>query len=196
MLEELEQDDAQTEVIEEVIEPVELTAEEIADLQRAADVSSQNFERAKKAEKEKKELQDRLAQMEALQTEYVDPDDAVMQKLHELDSKLSSIELDKKLSTLETTYPVLKDKQSEFEAFREDPENAGMKLETAAKAFLVENDLVEGAPKRKGLEKAGGGQRVPPSNGKHSAEDVKRLRETNYKEYMKLIKSGTLQLSK
>jgi hypothetical protein len=93
-----------------------------------------------------------------------------------------------------TKYPILRDKLSEFEQYKQ--EYQGVKLESVAKLFLSENDLLGDSPKRKGLEKAGGGQRVAPSEGKFTAEDAKRLRETNYKEYLKQVRSGKLQISK
>lgn len=203
---ESESDDTQTEIVnaenedtetteETTEEEVTLTTEQIADLQKAAQVSSQNFERAKKAEQEKKELQEKLSLLETqLETDqYVDTDVDVVKKLNELTNKFDAIEREKELDQMELKYPALKDKRTEFTSFRLDYPSVA--IESVAKVFLAEHDLLSEPPKRKGLEKAGGGQRVAPTNGKFSAEDVKRLRETNYSEYMKLIKSGKLQLS-
>lgn len=195
MEKEVEQDDAQPEVIEEQAE-VELTAQEIADLQKAAEVSSQNFERAKKAEQARKALEEENALLKSqLETDqFSEPDNIIQKQIKELSDKFSAIEQEKQLEALCSQYPALKDKRSEFDSYRTD--YPGGKLEAIAKLFLAENNLLEEPVKRKGLEKAGGGQRVAPQQGKYSAEDVKRLRETNFKQYMKLVRSGKLQLNK
>lgn len=196
MIEETELDDTQTEIIQEEteVEEVPLTPEQIADLQRAAEVSSQNYERAKKAEKEKKELQERIAQYEAQLETDVDPDNVIIQKVNELAQKLNQIETEKQLDSVQAKYPSLKEKEEDFIVFLQ--QYPGVALESVAKLFLSENGMLETTPKRKGLVEARGGQRVAPSTGKLSAADVKRLRETNYPEYMKLIKSGKLQIDK
>lgn len=174
-----------------------LTAEQIAELKSKADVSSQNFERAKKAEADKKTLADKIAQLEnqlaSADDVFADPNDAVLTQLAELNAKFSALEEEKQLGLVLQKYPVIADKRAEFDTYR--MEYPASKLETVAKLFLAENDLLTETPKRKGLEKAGGGQRVAPSTGKMTSEDVKRLRENNYPEYMKRIKAGTLQIS-
>lgn len=182
---ELEQiPDAQTE------EQETLTAEEIADLKKKADVSSQNFERAKKAEADKKELQEKVALLES--TSYTNDDPAVVSKLAELDAKLNRIEEDKQMDSTFAKYPVLADKRAEFEEFRK--EYPGTKMENVAKIFLAEKDLLETPTRRKGLEK-GGTQRVAPESGKMTADDVKRLRTTNGREYLKLVREGKINLA-
>ena len=193
MIEETEEVVTQTEEPQET-EPVEetLTPEQIADLKRKADVSSQNFERAKKAEEAKKALEEEVERLK-LQTEpYEDTD--VSQKLNELTTKINKIEEEKQMESIFAKYPAIKDKLSEFEQYKLD--YPGVKLESTAKLFLADNDLLTEAPKRKGLEKAGGGQRVAPSSGKMTSEDAQRLRTTNYKEYVKKVKDGPLQISK
>jgi hypothetical protein len=87
---------------------------------------------------------------------------------------------------------VLKDKWEELEELRSQSENKGMNLRTAAKAFLVENGLLE-AP-RKGLEKTTGGPRVPVSSGM-TAEDVRILRETNFKKYQEMLEKGQIKIT-
>lgn len=182
---------------EETTQEETLTAEQIAELKSKADVSSQNFERAKKAETEKKALAQKIADLEAQlassNDEFADPNDAVLTQLAELNAKFSALEEEKTMTSVLAKYPQIADKRVEFDTYR--MEYPAHKLETVAKLFLAENDLLTEAPKRKGLEKAGGGQRVAPSTGKMTSEDVKRLRENNYSEYMKRIKAGTLQIS-
>ncbi len=87
------------------------------------------------------------------------------------------------------SHPILQEKWSEFETFRADPENKGMNLKTAAKAFLVENGLLD--PVRKGLERPTGGERTPTPT-KMSNEDKKNLRETNFKKYTQMLEAGLL----
>lgn len=172
-----------------------LTPEEIAEMKKRAEVSSQNFERAKKAEAEKKVLQEQVQALEAQlsdSTGYTDPDSAVLKKIADIEAKFNRIEEEKKLLEVLTKYPALGDKQSEFEEYRK--EFPTSKLDVAAKAFLVEHDLLGETPKRKGLEPARGGKRTAPESGKMSADDVKRLRDTNYKEYMKLVRAGKINL--
>lgn len=185
--------------MEEVIEQIPdaqpevqatLTAEEIADLQAKANVSSQNFERLKKAEAEKKELQEKIALLES--TTYTNEDPLVVSKLAELDAKLNRIEEEKQIDSTLAKYPILADKKAEFDEFRK--EYPGAKMENVAKIFLAENDLLELPKKRKGLE-TGGTQKVAPESGKMSAEDVKRLRTTNGREYLKLVREGRINLA-
>ena len=190
MTEELETLDSSTEETSEE----QNTSEDIAELRRRADVSSQNFERAKKAEEARKALEEENEILRAqLETESFTGDDVVQRQLKEIASKLERLEEEKQLEGLYSQYPALKDKQSEFNSFRLDYPGVG--LQAVAKLFLAENDLIGESPKRKGLEKAGGGQRVPPSTGKQNADDVKRLRETNYKEYVKQLKAGKIQIN-
>lgn len=166
---------------------------ELDDLRRRADSSSQNFERLKKTETLLKEKE---AELEALQTGtppgegISDEGRALMKEIDSLKSKISSIESDGAIKELKNSNPIFKDKWTEFEEFRAKEENKGMNLKTAAKAFLVENGLLD--PVRKGLEQPTGGPRQSQPSGKMTAEDVKKLRETNYKEYEKLLMEGKL----
>ena len=89
--------------------------------------------------------------------------------------------------------PLLKDKMEDFEEFCADPDNKGMSMKTAAKAFLVENGLF-GAPKpRKGLEKPTGGDKTPKSPGM-TAEEAANLRKTNFREWQNRLMKGELKI--
>lgn len=96
-----------------------------------------------------------------------------------------------KLVDLQSKHPVLADKMSEFNEFRSLPENEGMRLETAAKAFLFEKDLLDTKP-RKGLEKDSGGPRTQPKIGR-TEEEIADLRKNNFRKYMSELKKGTLR---
>lgn len=173
-------------VVPQEEEQQEIAEEDLEELKRRADVSSQNFERAKKAEAEKKALQEKIAQLEAgyVQTDYqVDP------QIAQLTERLNRIEEEKQLDSIRTQFPILSDKKDEFEEYRK--EFPGVAVDKVAKLFASEN--VQDAPQRKGLEK-GGTRKTPPASGKMSADDVKRLRTENYKEYSRRILAGTLEV--
>lgn len=114
-------------------------------------------------------------------------------QIDELKSKLDRKEEEEHLGKLHSAFPALRDKSAEFEAFRLNPENAGMKLETAAKAFLVENDLLASPTPRKGLERDTGGARTVPKTDL-SADEVGELRKNNYRQYVKLLSEGKIKL--
>lgn len=107
--------------------------------------------------------------------------------------KLAEEEKRKQLEALQSAFPALKDKSAEFEAFRSDPENAGMKLETAARAFLVERDLLTPPAPRKGLEQNSGGTRTVPKEGL-TPEEIKDLRVNNFRKYSDMVRSGKIKL--
>lgn len=167
---------------------VGITPEEIADLQRKAEVSSQNFERAKKAELKAKELEERLALLETNVPSIENGDEitALRQELSEVKGFVT------KQQVLET-YPQLKEVWNDYESYRSEPTNAGMSALTAAKSFLVEKDLL--APKRPGLEKpVGGGKRIAPTSGM-TTEEARKLRESDSKKYRDAIKKGLIKFS-
>jgi len=93
-----------------------------------------------------------------------------------------------------TQFPQLREKEAEFKEFCYSDENIGIKnLSTLAKAFIFEDKSVEPeTPARKGLEKPVGGPKQVP-NTEMSLEDIKRLRETNPKLYVKMIREGKIR---
>ena len=108
-----------------------------------------------------------------------------------MNAKLIAIEEKSVLENITSQYPILKDKMQEFDEFRED--YRGISLDKVAKLYLAEKDLLKSKDKRQGLEKKGGGGHTAPS-GKMSTEDAKRLRETNFKEYRKLLMAGKIDI--
>lgn len=181
MQEELESDGSET------IEEVE-TPETTETLEEVQSKNRQLYERLKKEQAEKKALEERL---KGTVSDDTFEDDVAKQKLEELENKIKSIEEKAKFDALFTKHPILEEKKTEFDVYR--LEHPGMELEICAKSFLVEHDLYSQTPKRKGLEKAGGGQRTPPSP-KMTADDAKRLRENNYAEYRKQLVAGKIQV--
>lgn len=122
---------------------------------------------------------------------FSDEGKALESKINSLRTELSEMKGELTKKDVIISYPILRDKWTEFDDFRSNPENKGMNLRTAAKAFLIENGLAE-VP-RKGLEKPTGGQRNPPPSGM-TADDVKNLRTTNFKEYQRLLKEGKIKV--
>lgn len=112
-------------------------------------------------------------------------------KIKELNSKIDELKTESTKKDLQSAYPEFKEKWSELETFRELPENKGMNLRTAARAYLIENGLLD-VP-RKGLEKTTGGPRVPISS-EMTNDDVKALRETDYKKYKQLLTEGKIKI--
>lgn len=115
-------------------------------------------------------------------------------RIAELEGKLSVSEQKELLTQAQTAYPAIKDKEAEFEEFRNLSENKGMSLVTAAKAFVFEKDLIEKPQARKGLEDGTGGPRTVIKTGMTAAE-ADELRTTNYNEYARRVREGTLVIS-
>jgi hypothetical protein len=69
-----------------------------------------------------------------------------------------------------------------------------MSLKTAAKVFLTEKGLT-GETQRKGLEKPTGGDRTPIVSGTMTAEDAKRLRDTDYRKYSDMVRKGQIKIA-
>ncbi len=94
-----------------------------------------------------------------------------------------------------TQFPQLKGKEAEFKEFCYSEENIGNKnLVLLAKAFIFDKGEPAEPEKtmRKGLETPSGGTKIAPTTG-WSIEDVKRLRETDPKRYLKMIQRGELK---
>ena len=184
--EELEPQNPPVESAPKADDVVTIPKAELDDIKHKAEVSSQNFERLKKAEQDNAELEQAL---EALKDNDVPSED---ERVKKLETELKDVQGELAKSKVLDKYPVLKDLQGELDAFRADPENKGMNLQTAAKAFLTEKGLLE--PTRKGVEKGSGGPRQALSTGM-SDSDIKNLRETNYKKYREMVIKGQIKTS-
>ncbi len=137
-------------------------------------------------------LEEELNKYKTLSVEQVafsDEGKLLEKKLDLMASELSEFKKEKVKQEVITSYPVLREKWEEFEEFR--TENKGMNMKTAAKAFLVENGILE--TPRKGLEKTTGGSKVPTASGM-TTEEVKQLRTTNFRRYQELIKNGQIKV--
>lgn len=165
---------------------VTITQAEIDDLKHRAEVSSQNFERLKKAQEEREKLEAELEQLRANTGSSVFGDERV----GKLETELSELKVKLNKADVIEAYPILKDMWSELEEFRNQPDNKGMNLKTAAKAFLVEKELFE--PQRKGLERPTSGPRTPLTTGM-TAEEVQHLRSTDFKKYSDMLRKGQIK---
>lgn len=171
----------------EPADKVTISQAELEDLRHKAEVSSQNYERTKK-------LEARLKELETLQTEpsddiYSDEGKLLRKEIQTLNEEIATIKATSSKRELQDSNPIFREKWQDFEEFRNNPENKGMNLKTAAKAYLVENGLLESP--RKGLEKPTGGERKPSSAGMTS-EDKLNLMKTNFKEWQRLTIEGKI----
>lgn len=151
-------------------------------------------ERDKRRELEarQKELEEELENKSSDPTDddvYSDEGKLLKKELDSVKKELDSFKDERELERVYTKYPQLKEKQKEFEEYKKD-EHPRAKVESVAKLYLAEQGLLE--PKRKGLESPTGGDRQPPKTGM-TIEEVKHLRETNYKKYLQLLKKDQIK---
>ena len=121
---------------------------------------------------------------------YSDEGRLLKKELDSIKGALSSFKEERELERVYAQYPLLKEKSQEFENFRKE-EHPRAKIESVAKLYLAENGLLES--KRRGLETPTGGDRVPIKTGM-SIEEVKHLRENNYKKYLELLKKDQIKI--
>ncbi len=143
-------------------------------------------------EREKRrKLEERIILLETAALSDTDKSElaALKSQVQESNSKLDTLTQDNVKKDILITNPILGEKWAEFETFRADPDNQGMNLKTAAKAFLVENGLLDA--RRPGLEKTTGGPRTLVST-KMTHDEIKHLRETNFKKYQDMLMSGEI----
>lgn len=166
-----------------VVEPAPLPGEKTE--------SVKLLESLQKEREKRRELETELENLRNQPTAdlYSDEGKLLKAEIDRLAKELESRSQNEQLKTLQTSYPALKDKSSEFQEYLEN--NKGMRLEVAAKAFLVENNLFENPTPRKGLERETGGTRVQPKQGR-TEEEVAELRKTNYRKYEQELRKGTL----
>lgn len=185
-------------VIEEQATTEEVT--EVVPVKPGEKTDSAQLLESLKEEREKRRRAEALAaeresEIQSLKSQpemevFSDEGKMLLTKISKLESQLMSREEKEILNQVQSKFPQIKDKSEEFKQFQE--ENPGMKLETAAKAFLVENNLYETPHVRKGLEKASGGGRVEVKTGL-SAEDIDTLRLNNPRKFRDMLKSGQIK---
>ena len=137
-------------------------------------------ERAKR-----KELEDKITNLTTAPTD----EEIISEEGRVLHAQIQSLQDRIERKDLEDKFPALKEFADEFNQFKaEYPRN---KMENVAKLFLQEKGLLE-VP-RKGLEKTTGGQRNPIS-AEMTADDVKNLRENNFKKYKDMLQKGLIKV--
>lgn len=141
--------------------------------------------------RKRKELEDKLNNTTPTLSDDQMSDEGRMLKTQivQLNNKIEEMEQESRLKQLNEQFPALKDKSAEFQEFRK--EYPHHKLENVAKIFLAENDLIVPTPTRKGLEQPTGGTRVPAQGGM-STEDIKNLRDTNFRKYTEMLMTGKI----
>jgi hypothetical protein len=117
---------------------------------------------------------------------YSDEGKILKEQITSLETKIASIEEEKELEKIYSKYPLLRENANEFIEYRK-AEHPRAKIESVAKLFLAEKGLFE--TQRPGLERTTGGSRSPINVGM-TAEDVDKLRTTNYKEYKQRLMRG------
>lgn len=144
--------------------------------------------RIKELEKENESLKNNTS---TFTDDYSDEGRVLKAQIEELNLKISQVTNDNAKKDVLLAHPVLKDKWEDLEAFRNHPDNKGMNLKTAAKAFLIENELLEQT--RPGLEKPTGGAKITPSSGM-SIEDIENLRKNNSRKYQDMLMTGQIKV--
>ena len=173
-----------------VAETVTLTKAELDEIKHKADVSSQNFERAKKAEEDLKALREQGLSAPS-QEVWSDEGKLLAQRIEAMERENSQLKEARALEQVKAKYPILGEKMAEFEQFKlQYPSYAS---ENIAKLFLVENGLLGVEPERKGLEKPTGGPRTSAPIGM-TLEDVDNLRQTNFQLYKSKLLSGEIKV--
>ena len=184
----------------------EINTEEIISTPQAGDKTDPNLLlKSLQEERERRRLAEEKSQLLEKENEelksstfsedvevFSDEGKALKGQITTLKSELSEVKNELTKKDVLITYPILKDKWEELEEFRSNSDNKGMNLRTAAKAFLIENGFLETS--RKGLEKPTGGDKNAPLSGSMTAEDVKTLRETNYKKYQQLLMEDKIKI--
>lgn len=184
-------EDLQTQIMDNAV--IEETAEPL----KAGDKTEPNLllkslqaeRELRKAEQEaRKQLEEEI---QSLRSSLQSDEEVVSDEGKALAKRIAQLEQDKARETVVTTYPVLKDKWAEFETFRLNPENAGMSIQTAAKAYLIDNGYFD--KRRTGAEAPTGGTREP-STTSMSSEDVANLRKNNPRKYSDMIAKGQIKV--
>jgi len=195
---------------EQVLETTDkVTTEEVTQDPKAGDKTDPNLllkslqeerDARRDGEAREKELEEQIKQLESSNTSsdeaFSDEGKALDQKFNDktqaLESQLAEIKKENAKKDLLIANPVIKEHLAEFEEYQADPDNKGMNMNTAAKAFMADKGLLE--TKRVGLEKPTGGGSQPSTVGKMTAADAKILRETNFKKYLEMVQNEQIEI--
>lgn len=177
-------------VTEELSEPHQAKAGDKTPPNELLGALQEERERRRKSEATQKELEETIERLKnsSISSEdevFSDEGKTLQKQIKALESQLTETKRENAKKDLLIANPILKEHLKEFEEFQIDPENKGMNLRTAAKAFMVEKGLLD--TPRIGLEKPTGGSKQPSTLGKMSSADAELLRKTNFKKYMDMV---------
>lgn len=138
----------------------------------------------------RKKLQKELQSLKkSSDDDITDSDATAVEKLERLSEKIASLERRVEMDAVLSKYPQLKEKLTEFGEYRDDLPD--LPLDRAATLYLAENGLLSNSPKRKGLEKAGGGDKSPQPIGM-TTDELRKLRTEQPRKYIQMIRSGKI----
>jgi len=151
-------------------------------------------EKTRRAEERTRQLEEQLSSSTQTEAEVYSDEGKLLQerfnkKIQSLENTISNITGEFTKKDVLNAHPEIKEKWEEFEEFQADPDNKGMSMKTCAKAFLIERGMYQ--KPRKGLEKPTGGDKSPKPAGL-TAQDVKTLRETNWRKYTDMLSKGLI----
>lgn len=177
-------------VKEELLEPIQVKAGDKTPPNELLGALQEERGKRRELEAREKELEETIERLKnsSISSEdevFSDEGKALQKQVKGLESQLTEIKRENAKKDLLIANPILKEHLKEFEEFQTDPENKGMNLRTAAKAFMVEKGLLD--TPRIGLEKPTGGAKQPSTLGKMSSADAELLRKTNFKKYMDMV---------
>jgi hypothetical protein len=147
-----------------------------------------------------------FSQMDATSQKFVKDLLATKKRQARQDLKLAEAEADRqweneiKSILRKPEYAQLKGDE-EFERFVFQPKYKGVDIQTLADAYLIRSGKAQ-APQAQapppaavspGLPRGSGGPRGAPKSAKLPIEQAAKLRQTNYKEYMRLLKADLIE---
>jgi small-conductance mechanosensitive channel len=120
---------------------------------------------------------------------FSDEGKLLKREIDSLKSKILEGEEREALSVIMSTYPALKDVETEFDEYRK--KYPLVELDSIAKLFLNENGMLN--QKRKGLLRPTGGDKTPVPSGM-TTQEVETLRKNNGKKYREMLKKGQIKI--
>ena len=146
-----------------------------------------------------------FSQMDATSQKFVKDLLATKKRQARQDLKLAQADADKEWNkelvsiTRKPEYVQLRGDE-EFEKFVFQPKHKGVDIQTLADAYLIRSGKVQPAqaptpvpPASPGLPRGSGGNRVTPKTSKLSIEQATILRNTNWKEYTRMLKANLIE---
>lgn len=154
-----------------------------------------NYSRLREEIKKRKALEAELQSLKSSAALSEDTDDesddtepdTLKSEVSTLKSELKELREERELTKALHKFPALSSKLEDFAQYRE--EHPEYPVDTAAKLFIVDRDLYQPSPERKGLEKPTSGPKAPATGG-YTPDQVKQIRESDPRLYTRLIRAG------